>query len=65
MSRALLIVFFCAALAACGSSGDGSSGNGPSGNGGAPTGGLDASNLAAELVPPENGQLPADLLPPA
>jgi hypothetical protein len=60
MSRALLIVFLCAALAACGKSADDS----PAG-GGTPTGGLDPSNLAAELIPPQNGQLPADLMPPS
>lgn len=59
MSRALLIVFLCAALAACGKSADDSSG------GGVPTGGLDPNNLATELIPPQNGQLPADLMPPS
>jgi hypothetical protein len=61
MSRALLIMFFCAALAACGKSENDS----PAGGGGTPTGGLDPNNLAAELIPPQNGQLPADLMPPS
>jgi len=60
MSRALLVVFFCAALAACGKSENDS----PAG-GGTPPGGLDPSNLPAELIPPQNGQLPADLMPPS
>ena len=60
MSRILLIAFFCALLAACSKSDSDSSAS----TGAAP-GGLDPTALGAELIPPQNGQLPADLLPPS